>query len=105
MYTMVNVNDLIFDWDKNKNDQLKKSRSVCFEDAVNVIETKGFIEKRDHPNKKRYPNQKIILVLIKDYVYVIPCVEDESRIFFKTIFASRKETKKYLKDNSKKHEN
>ena len=49
-----------------------------------------------HPNPEKYPNQRVFLVNIEDYVYSVPYVEDEEKIFFKTIIPNRKATRKYL---------
>jgi hypothetical protein len=40
---------------------------------------------------------------INDYVYYVPFIEDNEKIFLKTIIPSRKYTKKYL--GGKKYEN
>jgi hypothetical protein len=52
-----------------------------------------------HPNQEQYNNQQIfiILVRVKNYVYLVPYVENEDTIFFKTIIPSRKMNKKYNK--------
>ena len=51
----------------------------------------------DHPNQDKYPDQKIALVMINDYVYLVPYVENREGIFLKTIIPSRKATEKYLR--------
>ena len=85
-----------FDWDEEKNTKLKGEREVSFEEVVDAIEDNRVLDRIDHPNKKRYPNQKIMIVKINDYAYLVPFVENEEKIFFKTIIPSRKMTKKYL---------
>ncbi len=85
-----------FDWDRDKNERLKKEREIGFEDIVNAIENGQLLETLDHPNQKRYPNQKMYIININDYVYVVPFVEDEEKRFLKTIFPSRKMTEKYI---------
>ncbi|OIN89443.1 hypothetical protein COW80_00160 [Candidatus Beckwithbacteria bacterium CG22_combo_CG10-13_8_21_14_all_01_47_9] len=46
----------------------------------------------------------IYLVKFKNYIYVIPYVKNNNKSFLKTIFASRKFTKKLLKEkNDQKH--
>jgi hypothetical protein len=50
----------------------------------------------EHPNKGRYPNQKISVVLIEGYAYLVPFVEDKDEICLKTIIPSRKATKQYI---------
>jgi hypothetical protein len=48
-----------------------------------------------HPNVDDYPNQRIFIVNINDYAYVIPTAENEQEYFLKTIILSRKLTKRY----------
>ena len=36
------------------------------------------------------------IVNIRNYAYLVPIVEDDQKIFFKTIIPSRKATKQYL---------
>ena len=50
----------------------------------------------DHPNQERYPGQRIFVVNIRDYAYLIPFVESEPEVFLKTIIPSRKATREYL---------
>lgn len=85
-----------FDWDKEKNELLKKPREISFEDVQTAVEEGRLLDDFEHPNKKRYPNQRIMVVEIENYAYYIPYVEDGEKVFFKTIFPSRKATKKYL---------
>ncbi len=85
-----------FDWDKQKNILLKELREVSFEDVLAAIEEGRVLDDLEHPNKHRYSNQRIMVVEIDDYAYYVPYVEDEEKVFFKTVFPSRKATKKYL---------
>ena len=86
-------------WDQEKDKWLKKERNMGFEDIFAAIEQGGLIKIRDHPNVERYVNQKEFIVLIEKYVYIVPFVEDEEKIFLKTAYPSRKETKKYYEKN------
>ena len=84
-----------------KNEILKSSRNISFEDVILALEHGYLLDDVEHPNKEKYPNQNIfiILIVIKDYVYLVPYVEDDTSIFLKTIIPSRKMNKKYnLKD-------
>jgi len=85
-----------FDWDVDKNKKLIKERKVIFEDVLIAIEEGRLLDIIEHPNQK-YSNQKIFIVQILDYAYLVPFVEDEEKIFLKTIIPSRKATKKYIK--------
>lgn len=86
-----------FDWDRDKNQKLEEERGICFDDVVSILESGGPLDVIDHPNKKKYPNQKMYVLEIDGYVYLVPFVEDGEKRFLKTIFPSRKMTKKYLK--------
>lgn len=91
-----------FDWDNKKNEKLKTERGICFEEILVVIEGEGILDVVEHKNKKRYPKQKIFIIQLENYVYLIPFVEDDEKIFLKTIIPSRQATKKYLFKNNKK---
>lgn len=86
-----------FDWDKKKNERLKIERNISFEDAILAISEGKIFAVIDHPNKKHYSHQKIYIIAINDYAYLVPFVEDDEKYFLKTIIPSRKMTKKYLK--------
>lgn len=86
-----------FDWDEGKNEFLKIEREISFEDVIIAIDDGKLLDIVEHPNKDKYPNQKIFIVNVSDYVYLIPFVEDETKIFLKTIIPSRKATQRYLK--------
>jgi len=82
-----------------KNEILKEQRGVSFEDVILSIDDGNLLDDMEHPNKEKYPNQNmfIILIKIKDYVHIVPYVEDDNSIFLKTIIPSRKMNKKYNK--------
>ncbi|MDD2640966.1 MAG: DUF4258 domain-containing protein [Arcobacteraceae bacterium] len=82
-----------------KNEQLKAQRDISFEDVILAIESGKLLDDIEHPNKEKYPHQNIFIILveIKDYVYLVPYVEDETSIFLKTIIPSRQMNKKYNK--------
>jgi hypothetical protein len=52
----------------------------------------------EHPNQEKYPSQRIFIIEISQYVYLVPFVESDEEIFLKTIIPSRKLKKKYLGD-------
>ena len=85
-----------YDWNKEKNELLKIERDISFEEVVIAIESGELLDTVRHPNPKKYPKQKIFVVSINNYVYLVPFVEDEEKIFLKTIIPSRKATQKYL---------
>ncbi len=83
-------------WNREKNDLLKKGRNISFEDVVLNIQLGNEVDIYDHPNQKRYSGQKISVILIEGYAYLVPFVENEDEIFLKTIIPSRKATKQYV---------
>lgn len=85
-----------FDWDNEKNEKLKSERDIGFEDVLMAIEAGNILDILENSNKEKYPNQKVFVIKIEDYVFIVPFVEDEEKVFLKTIIPSRKATKKYL---------
>ena len=72
-------------------------REICFEDVVVAISEGNVLDILTHHNPAKYPNQKVYVVSVHEYIYLVPFVEDETKIFLKTIYPSRKLTKQYLK--------
>ncbi len=85
-----------YTWNPEKNKQLKKDRGIGFEDVVFHIEAGDEVDVLEHPNQERYPNQKISVVIIEGYAYLVPFVESDTELFLKTIIPSRKATKLYV---------
>jgi uncharacterized DUF497 family protein len=87
----------VFRWDNDKNEALKNKRGVCFEQMVILMGRGDVLDTIEHPNQERYPGQKIALIRIDEYVYLVPYVENGEEIFLKTIIPSRKATNKYVR--------
>jgi len=66
-----------------KNELLKEQRDISFEDVILALESGKLLDDIKHPNKEKYPNQEIFIILIeiKNYVYLVPFVEDDTSIF------------------------
>ena len=90
-----------FSWSEEKNELLKVERQGSFEDVVFYIEMGFLLDVLEHPNQEKYKGQKIFVVQMDDYVYLVPFTEDEHEVFLKTIIPSRKATRTYLKDGEK----
>ena len=90
------------EWNKEKNIKLIETRGVSFEQIFEIISTERAIYVIKHPNKQKYPNQKLMFVNIDNYIYYVPFVEDEEKMFLKTIIPSRKATKIFIKNTNKK---
>ena len=94
MFTIANMKP--FRWSADKNEALQKERHVSFEAMVIAMETDGLLDVLTHPNTKKYPNQKVLVVARDGYVYLVPMVEEQDYFFLKTIIPSRKATREYL---------
>ena len=90
----------LINWNKDKNTWLKKCRKIGFEDVLYYMDNNFVIDDIEHPNKERYPNQRIFVLDIEEYIYLVPYVESKEEIFLKTIIPSRKATRKYLEVNN-----
>ena len=84
-----------FRWNIEKNELLKFERGISFEAVVVALETGGLLDLLDHPNPSKYPKQRILLVFIMNYVYLVPFIE-EDHYFLKTMIPSRKATRDYF---------
>ena len=86
-----------FSWNAGKNEHLKKERQISFEEVVFHIQQGDLLDILEHPDPKRFGRQRIFLVRINEYVYLVPFVESPDETFLKTIIPSRKMTRKYFK--------
>jgi uncharacterized DUF497 family protein len=89
-----------FDWDPEKNQQLIEERGICFEEVIFHLQSDGLLDDIKHPNQESYAHQRVYIVAIEDYAYLVPYVESNEAIFLKTIIPSRKATKQYLGESN-----
>ena len=82
-----------FRWDSGKNEQLKRERGICFENVAVAVESGSLLQITAHQCPARYPRQKIMIVEIDGYAYLVPFVEEEDHFFLKTVIPSRKATR------------
>ncbi len=67
----------------------RRRRTTGFED-------RGLLDELEHPNKSRYPRQRLFVVRVRGYAYLVPFVETDDDLFLKTIIPSRKATRDYI---------
>jgi uncharacterized DUF497 family protein len=91
-----------YKWNLEKNTILKEERGVCFEDVVAQIYEDNILDIIKHPNEEKYLEQKIYIIVLQNYVHMIPFIKDGDEIFLKTIVPSRKMHKLYKGNH---HEN
>jgi len=86
----------MFDWSDEKDEELRRERGIGFEDILFHLQAGDLLLTAAHPNKRKYPNQKIMYIRVDDYVYMVPFVSEGRIRFLKTIIPSRKATKELL---------
>lgn len=84
-------------WNADKNHLLMTERNLSFEDVLFSMRQGLILDDLIHPNIAKYPNQRIMVVQIGHQACLVPYVETEHELFLKTIIASRKATKQYLR--------
>ncbi len=86
-----------FRWSHQKNELLKARRGISFEEIVLAIEADGLLDVVEHTNPNKYPHQRVLIVKVENYAYLVPFVEQEGFYFLKTVIPSRKATRSYLR--------
>jgi uncharacterized DUF497 family protein len=89
------------DWNEAKNAWLKIERGIGFEDVQTAIDEGKLLYNVVHPNHKHYPRQRILIVVIENYIFLVTFIEDEEKLFLKIIYLSRKFTRSYLNEREK----
>ena len=84
-------------WNAEKNQQLMNERRMSFEDVLFALQSGRLLDDLVHPNNFKYPNQRMFVVEIDEYAWLVPYVENEGEIFLKSVIPSRKATKHYLR--------
>lgn len=79
-----------------RNQQLVAERGISFEDVVFYLQQGALLDDVEHPNEDKYPNQRVFVINIDDYVHLV----SRKEIFLKTVIPSRKTTKQYLGEKS-----
>lgn len=87
---------LAIEWSAAKNDELRLRYGFGFERVLVALSEGALLDEREHPNEAKYAHQRQMVVEMEAYAWVVPFVFDGNRIFFKTMFPSRKATRDYL---------
>jgi uncharacterized DUF497 family protein len=89
----------VIKWNEQKNKMLKNdsNRGISFDDIMFALNDGNFYKIEEHYNQDEYNHQSILYIEIKEYIYIVPFVENSEEIFFKTVIPSRKYTKIFLK--------
>ena len=89
-----------FRWPSEKNEILKAERGISFEEITVAVEAGALLEVLPHPNPRKYPRQKIMVVAVFGYAYLVPFIEEGDHFFLKTIIPSRKATRDLIAKES-----
>ena len=81
-------------WNEDKNEQLLRERRLSFEMVLEAIAAGDLLADEPHPDAVKYPHQRLLFVIIGEYVCVAPYVFDGDVRFFKTLYRSRKATRR-----------
>ena len=85
-----------FRWDPVKNAWLLRERGITFDEVVVAIAQGRVLDILEHPHPERYQRQRLFVVEVRRYAYLVPFLETADDIFLKTVIPSRKATKQYL---------
>ena len=81
-------------FDPQKNVWLVRERGISFEQIIALIASSKLIRVLEHPNAERHPNQLLYEVDVDGYMHVVPVVREGRMLFLKTIYPSRKATRR-----------
>ena len=87
---------MVFRWDPQKNTLLIRERGLSFEQIALAVEGGDLLQVIEHPNAAKYPNQKIMIVAMDGFAFLVPFVQKEDGYFLKTIIPSRKATRDFM---------
>ena len=73
------------------------SEGISFEEIVAAVEDDGLKDILVHPNQRRSAGQVLLVVAYRDYIFLVPSVEEKTHYFLKKIIPSRKATRDYLR--------
>ena len=88
---------MVFRWDPQKNAQLMRERGLSFEQIVLAVEGGDLLQVIAHPTPARYPEQKIMVVAMDAYAFLVAFVQEEDGYFLKTIIPSRKAMRDFMR--------
>jgi hypothetical protein len=83
-------------WSPTKDAELRNNLDrggIGFAECAAAIEEGRILDELPHPTRA---NQFIFVLEIDGYAYVVPFVQQETTIFLKTMFPSRKHAARYL---------
>ena len=93
---------MIFTWDEEKNNFLICNRNISFERIIVAIEEGDILDVLKHPNEIKYNHQKLYILSIDGYAWIVPFRDEQDKRILITAYPSRKYTSRYSnKENGK----
>jgi hypothetical protein len=88
-------------FDPEKNAWLVRERGIGFDQVISLIEGGKLVRVLEHPDRERYPNQLLYELDADGYIYIVPVVRAGQKLFLKTIYPSRKATRRRNKERQR----
>lgn len=85
-----------FEWSEEKDAWLRSERAVGFADVVSAIGAGNLLDVCEHASGSQRRHQRLLVVLIHGYAYVVPYVESPECHFLKTVIPSRRAMRRYV---------
>lgn len=63
---------------------------MTFEQVIEAILNDKILLDIAHPNKEKYPKQRLMIVDLDNYTYGVPYLKDEKEVVLKTIYPDRR---------------
>ena len=95
------MDNIRFEFDSVKSLFLRGQRGFGFEEIIVLIEAGKLLAAIEHPKPDVYPEQKIYLLDVENYIWLVPHVKRGNVIRLITCYPSRKATKQWLKEQDK----
>ncbi|MEQ1706684.1 MAG: toxin [Rickettsiales bacterium] len=83
---------ITYSFSEEKNAFLKKERGISFDEIIFLIENIGVLATVQNKGRK-YSHQKMFIINVNGYAYVVPFVYSKNEAFLKTVYPSRYYTK------------
>ena len=83
-------------WSPSKDAEIRGIENrggIGLAECAAAIEDGRILDELPHPSRA---NQRIFVLEINNYAYVVPYVKDGNSVFLKTMFPSRKHASRYL---------
>jgi hypothetical protein len=87
---------MIYSWDETKNRYLSLNRNMSFERILVTLEEGDILQVLQNPNQYKYQGQKIYILNIDNYAWVVPFRDEAGKRILLTAYPGRKFTAQYL---------